>query len=92
MPVHDTVFYRVSAEEGKIPGSPDGMKVDAKGYIFATGPGGIWIFNPAGKVIARIYTGELTSNCFLDLLHNMLYMTCKSNGNAGKIKAGIKSW
>jgi gluconolactonase len=74
----DTVFYRVSAEEGKMPGGPDGMKTDAKGYIYATGPGGIWVFNPAGKVIARIYTGQLTSNCFLDQHHNMLYMTCNS--------------
>jgi gluconolactonase len=74
----DTLFYRVSAEEGKMPGSPDGMKINAKGYIFATGPGGVWIFNSAGKVIARIYTGQLTSNCFLDQAHHMLYMTCKS--------------
>jgi gluconolactonase len=73
-----SVFYRISAEEGKLPGNPDGMKVNAKGYIFATGPGGIWVFNPAGKVLARIYTGELTANCFLDQVHNMLYMTCKS--------------
>jgi gluconolactonase len=73
-----SVFYRISAEEGKLPGSPDGMKVNAQGYIFATGPGGVWVFNPAGKVLARIYTGELTANCFIDQVHNMLYMTCKS--------------
>jgi gluconolactonase len=73
-----SVFYHVSAEEGKLPGSPDGMKVNARGYIFATGPGGIWVFNPAGKVLARIYTGELTSNCFIDQVHSILYMTCKS--------------
>jgi gluconolactonase len=74
----DTVFYRVSAEEGKMPGNPDGMKVNARGYIFATGPGGIWVFNPSGKPIGRIYTGQLTSNCFLDARHNILYMTCDS--------------
>jgi len=73
-----SVFYHISAEEGKVPGNPDGMKVNAQGYIFATGPGGVWIFNPAGKVLARIYTGELTANCFIDQVHNMLYMTCKS--------------
>lgn len=78
MPVKESLFYRVSEKEGKIKGNPDGMKVNAKGYIFATGPGGIWIFNPSGKVIARIYTGQLTSNCFLDPVHNILYMTCNS--------------
>ncbi len=86
LPVKDSLFYRVSAEEGKVPGSPDGMKVNAKGYIFATGPGGIWIFNPGGKVIARIYTGQLTSNCFLDQVHNILYMTCNSMVMRVKLK------
>ncbi len=74
----DTLFYRVSAEEAKMQGGPDGMKTDAKGYIYATAPGGIWVFNPAGKVIARIYTGQRTSNCALDQRHNILYMTCDS--------------
>jgi gluconolactonase len=82
----ESVFYRVSADEGKLPGSPDGMKVNARGYIFATGPGGIWLFNPAGKVLGRIYTGELTSNCYIDQVHNMLYMTCKSYVMRVKLK------
>jgi gluconolactonase len=86
LPVKDTVFYRVSAEEAKMPGSPDGMKINAKGYLFASGPGGIWLFNPSGKVIARIYTGQLTSNCFLDPTHNMLYMTCNSMVMRVKLK------
>jgi len=81
-----SVFYRVSPEEGKLPGGPDGMKVNARGYIFATGPGGIWVFNPAGKVLARIYTGERTSNCSIDEVHNMLYMTCNSYVMRVKLK------
>jgi gluconolactonase len=82
----ESVFYHVSAEEGKLAGNPDGMKVNARGYIFATGPGGVWIFNPAGKVLARIYTGELTANCYIDQVHNMLYMTCKSYVMRVKLK------
>jgi gluconolactonase len=54
------------------------MKINDKGYLFASGPGGVWIFNPSGKVIARIYTGQLTSNCFLDQSQKTLYMTCNS--------------
>jgi gluconolactonase len=76
--IHESVFYRVSAEEEKMPGNPDGMKINAQGYIFATGPGGVWVFNPAGKVIARIYTGQLTSNCSFDQSQKTLYMTCDS--------------
>jgi gluconolactonase len=45
------------------PGLPDGMAVDAKGNVWATGPGGVWILDPAGKPLGRIFTGERTSNC-----------------------------
>jgi gluconolactonase len=87
MPVKESVFYRVSAEEGKLSGNPDGMKINEDGYIFASGPGGIWIFNSAAKVIARIYTGQQTSNCFLDKVHHTLYMTCKSYVMRLKLKS-----
>ncbi|NAS12310.1 SMP-30/gluconolactonase/LRE family protein [Poritiphilus flavus] len=55
-------------------GLPDGMKMHSKGYLFATGPGGIWIFNPAGTPIARIHTGQKTANCALDENEQILYM------------------
>lgn len=35
-------------------GDPDGIKVDMKGNIYSTGPGGIWIFSPAGKHLGTI--------------------------------------
>lgn len=69
-------FYEVHEYEGKHVGAPDGMKMNQKGYLFATGPEGLWLFNPLGKVIARIYTGELTSNCALSKNEKTLYMTC----------------
>ena len=39
------------------------MKVDAKGNLFATGPGGCHVFSPQGKLLGRIDTGEKTANC-----------------------------
>ncbi len=42
------VFFNCKDLKG--PGSPDGIKVDAKGNVFSTGPGGCLIFNPAGKL------------------------------------------
>ncbi|MCA9089749.1 MAG: SMP-30/gluconolactonase/LRE family protein [Planctomycetaceae bacterium] len=45
------------------PGLPDGMAVDQAGNIFGTGPGGVFVFSPAGKLLGRISTGERTSNC-----------------------------
>jgi len=52
------------------------MKISKKGYLYASGPGGVWIFNPAGKPVARIYTGQATSNTALSSDEKMLYMTC----------------
>jgi gluconolactonase len=48
-------------------GLPDGMKVDAAGNLWATGPGGVWVFTPKGDVIGNIDTGTNTANvCFGD--------------------------
>ena len=43
-------------------GSPDGMKVDTQGNVFCTGPGGVWVMNPAGHVLGRIIGDEQPAN------------------------------
>jgi gluconolactonase len=48
-----------------LPGLPDGMDVDAQGNVFATGPGGVYVIAPNGKLLGRISTGEATANCKL---------------------------
>jgi gluconolactonase len=45
-----------------LPGLPDGMKVDKEGNLFATGPGGVYVFSAAGKLLGRLDTGERTAN------------------------------
>lgn len=59
-------------------GSPDGLKTDLQGNIFSSGPGGIIVINPAGKLIGRIETGDLTSNCAWGDDGGTLYMTVNS--------------
>ena len=44
-------------------GLPDGMKVDIHGNLFATGPGGLHVFAPDGKLLGTLATGQATSNC-----------------------------
>lgn len=44
-------------------GLPDGLKVDLKGNLFATGPGGVLVISPQGKLLGRIDPGEATANC-----------------------------
>jgi gluconolactonase len=58
------VFYDASRELAeRLPGLPDGLAVAATGHVFATGPGGVYVFAPTGKLLGRISTGERTSNC-----------------------------
>jgi gluconolactonase len=44
------------------PGVPDGMKVDAMGNIFCTGPGGIWVCRASGELLGRVILPELPAN------------------------------
>lgn len=53
---------RVFAEESGENGVPDGMKVDVLGNLYATGPGGVWIFDPSGKHLGVIKIPEITAN------------------------------
>lgn len=70
-----SVFYRFDSTE-KADGAPDGFKISKKGYVYASGPGGVCIFNPSGKFIARIFTGQATSNTALSADEKWLFMTC----------------
>jgi gluconolactonase len=60
-------------------GLPDGMKVDLKGNLFATGPGGVLVINPEGKHLGTINTGEPTANCAWGNDGSTLYITANTN-------------
>ncbi len=45
------------------PGLMDGLKVDAAGNLWATGPGGVLIINAEGKHLGTVRTGTATANC-----------------------------
>jgi len=53
---------RVFAEESGENRVPDGMKVDVRGNLYATGPGGVWIFDTSGKHLGIIKIPEITAN------------------------------
>ncbi|NQU54721.1 MAG: SMP-30/gluconolactonase/LRE family protein [Bacteroidetes bacterium] len=69
------VFYDVTDKTKTLKGLPDGMKVHPKGWIFATGPGGVLIFTPEGEHLGTIFTGEATANCTFNHDYSVLYMT-----------------
>ena len=53
-------FADMSSEEA---GVPDGMKVDAEGRVYCTGPGGCWVFETSGELIGIIKLPEYPANC-----------------------------
>ena len=69
------VFYNAASLFGKHKGAPDGLKVDAAGNLFATGPGGVHVISPEGKLLGRIDTHEATANCCWGDDGSTLYMT-----------------
>jgi gluconolactonase len=69
------VFHDATPLVGKLPGLPDGMKVDRDGNVFATGPGGIHVFAPDGAHLGRIETGVPTANCGWGDDGSVLYIT-----------------
>lgn len=70
------VFYDVTKETAD--GLPDGMKVDQKGNLYCTGPGGVWIFSPAGKHLGTIQPPETPANlAWGDADGKTLYVTAR---------------
>jgi gluconolactonase len=73
------VFFDATAmvKAGK-KGLPDGMKIDQRGNLFATGPGGVLVFTPDGRQLGTIVTGEPTANCAFGDDGGTLYMTANN--------------
>lgn len=79
------VFADVTAE--KETGVPDGMKVDQQGNVYATGPGGVWVFAPDGKHLGTIKPAEGPANCGWGDDGRTLYMT--ANTGLYRIKLAV---
>ncbi len=69
------IFYDATEKVGSEKGLPDGMKVDNDGNLYATGPGGVWIFAPDGAHLGTIKTGQATSNCAFNTSKDVLFIT-----------------
>jgi gluconolactonase len=62
------------------PGAPDGMKVDQQGNLYSAGPGGVWIFSPAGKHLGTIDFPEKVANlAWGGADYKTLYVTASSS-------------
>ncbi|MFB6230564.1 MAG: SMP-30/gluconolactonase/LRE family protein [Salinibacter sp.] len=66
--------------QGDAPGNADGMKVDARGNLYTTGPGGIWVYAPSGDRLDRIPVPKAPTNvAFGGPERKTLYITAQSS-------------
>ena len=71
----EKLFFDGTELSEKYPGGFDGLKVHSSGNIFTTGPNGVLIISPTGKLLAMINYGKKTTNCNFDNKEEYLYVT-----------------
>jgi gluconolactonase len=71
------LFIDLSKESER--GITDGMRVDTKGNLYETGPGGVWIISPEGKHLGTIRAPEQATNMgFGDADKKTLYIAART--------------
>lgn len=86
-----TVFHDFSEPLArKLPGLPDGLKVDKAGRVFASGPGGIYVLSPEGKALGLIATGKATANCAFGEDGRTLFLT--SSDMLARVRLKSPGW
>lgn len=71
------VFFDMTGAPGEE--AIDGVKVDRRGNLFVSGPGGVWVIAPDGKHLGTIRPPELPANfAFGDEDGMTLYMTART--------------
>ena len=70
-------------------GRPDGMKVDVRGNVFCTGPGGVWVYAPGGEHLGVIETPQAPANlAWGDDDLKSLYITARTGLYRVRTKTG----
>ena len=71
----EKLFFDGTELSKTYPGGFDGLKVHSSGNIFTTGPNGVLIISPTGKLLAMINYGKKITNCNFDNKEEYLYVT-----------------
>lgn len=81
------VFFDATGLPGEE--SLDGLKVDASGHVFVSGPGGVFVLSPRGKHLGTIRGPELAANfAFGDADGRTLYLTARGGLYRLRLRTG----
>jgi gluconolactonase len=83
-PAHDVIDF--PGHEGR--GIPDGLKVDTLGNLWTTGPGGIRIVTPQGKVLGQLQLPITAANLAWGEDGHTLFIT--ATGNIYRLRTLVK--
>jgi gluconolactonase len=81
-------FDATPAVQEKKPGLPDGLKVSRDGTVWATGPGGVLVYSPAGKHLGTLATGVPTANVAFGDDGSTLFIT--ADKNLARVRTKVK--
>lgn len=76
--INGKIFAQAPKGRSEWKGLPDGLKIDRDGNVFATGPGGVYIFNKTGAQLGMIHFPEACSNVALADGGHTLWITADS--------------
>ena len=73
-----SVFFDMTSAPGEE--ALDGLKVDAEGHLFVSGPGGVWVLSGEGKHLGTLKLPELPANmAWGDADGRTLYLTARTS-------------
>ena len=73
--VNGRIFFDATTKDRTMRGLPDGLKIDAKGNVIASGPGGIYFFDRNGKKLGLLKLEQPASNLALSADEKTMYIT-----------------
>src|SRR2546422_7585324 len=89
-----TTLFRSHKLTGSEPGIADGMKVDREGNVYCTGPGGIHVIGPDGRLLGRIRIPDHCTNmAWGDADWRSLYITTYTSVFRTRVnEPGVPVW
>ncbi|WP_041713861.1 SMP-30/gluconolactonase/LRE family protein [Paraglaciecola sp. T6c] len=69
------LFHQAPVQSDASHGLPDGLKVHRSGIVFATGPSGIWLFDPQGTLLAKVHMPSISANLAFNADQTRVFVT-----------------